>query len=732
MIGLEHPGKTVVLPARARRIVLLTLLAAIGSLSSSSTAVAEHITGTRDHAGVRNQLGPTQGYLSYHLQAPFGEERTGWTDVRHPANDGSTFVDPNSGQQLKDLKDTSLGYDRSDFFVDVNNKIVTIDRAPGTPGGGTETANPNIPRDYDFANQIWAQAGISVLNTGVQNVDHSTGNAAGNNVVQSPVNIGPPFPDDQDMIQAQNRQASPVVNNWYATSGVDSNGGVLRGITTPPTSATDGTMIFDNAANDTFAHELGHYLLDGYEFTNPGDTAHSPLANDLMASGSLPRNLPTAAQKGQGNTAPSDPGRPNGANLGKVDHLDANVRLNGMGAAVGQIQAVQESAFVQRNPHPTNALLFGDRADFDWVEDNFNLERAGGNADNHPGAFDDMIWKIGPTAGSAHPGHDHGNWLGGNEPELTLGGFTQDNFRLVDVVSQIARYTDMDIDAAGNWSPRESALDYLLEFSQNATDWVAGVATDVFIEGWTARSTADNFVARWQSPVDAQYVRIRADPLDGHDGNAQIDAIIAAQLERDFGDAPDSFHTLLASDGPRYQEGGLQRLGNLWDWEPDGQPTTFAIGDDISTLDDEDGVSFGDGYVDLALSILRPGVNNYLLRGWGDFDFNGMFDHTQEMFIDNLLTLSPGEYHFRFARPNVNTYYRFRLTWMDDPSGWLETSTGLITSDVKPWGEYVSLNDGLSHGEVEDYHVPEPSALALWSVLGLVGAGGHSCCRRRR
>jgi hypothetical protein len=208
-----------------------------------------------------------------------------------------------------------------------------------------------------------------------------------------------------------------------------------------------------------------------------------------------------------------------------VDHLDAEVRL---GAApppgISQIQAVHTSAFVQRNHN----LLAGDRADFDWVEDNFYLENIPG-ADTHP-AFDHLVWSIGPIGAPGHAGHDHDNWRTEATPPLPAGAFTGDSFRVVDVVSQIARYTDMDIDAANNWSRRQAALDYFVQFSNNGVNWVDGTPVRVFVLGWTDRAGADDYIARWTSPIAATQLRIGAKFLDGHDGATQIDAIIASAI----------------------------------------------------------------------------------------------------------------------------------------------------------------------------------------------------------
>jgi hypothetical protein len=210
----------------------------------------------------------------------------------------------------------------------------------------------------------------------------------------------------------------------------------------------------------------------------------------------------------------------------------------------------------------------------------------------------------------------------------------------------------------------------------------------------------------------------------------------------DFGDAPDSYKTLLGSDGPRYNEGLFQKLGRLWDGEPDGQPTPYADGDDIGfgcglyscnlSPDDEDGVDFGDNWVDVTFNITRPDPYPYQLRAWWDTNYNGSFDHATELYINDILTLSPGSftnpkrYNLGFNPKAYGLYSRFRLTW--DP----------LDLDVKPYGEYYSKADCTiddaaaenctSHGEVEDYvHVPAPLPL-----LGVGAAFGYSRKLRKR
>jgi hypothetical protein len=60
----------------------------------------------------------------------------------------------------------------------------------------------------------------------------------------------------------------------------------------------------------------------------------------------------------------------------------------------------------------------------------------------------------------------------------------------------------------------------------------------------------------------------------------------------DFGDAPDSYHTLLANNGARHKIVDEVHLGQLINAEPDGAPTPRADGDDKNNIADEDGVVF--------------------------------------------------------------------------------------------------------------------------------------------
>lgn len=171
---------------------------------------------------------------------------------------------------------------------------------------------------------------------------------------------------------------------------------------------------------------------------------------------------------------------------------------------------------------------------------------------------------------------------------------------------------------------------------------------------------------------------------------------------RDFGDAPNSYSTTEAANGPRHTIIDGFRLGANEDTEADGQPVatgTPANGDDTagSAPDDEDGVVIVGG-MPAACSAGNPltvtltntaGIATPRLDGWMDWNGNGVFDHPAEhLFGGTSAALSAGTNNLSFpvpcsAVPQAVSYARFRLS-----------STGSLT----PQGD-------ANNGEVEDYEV---------------------------
>ena len=159
-------------------------------------------------------------------------------------------------------------------------------------------------------------------------------------------------------------------------------------------------------------------------------------------------------------------------------------------------------------------------------------------------------------------------------------------------------------------------------------------------------------------------------------------------LPVDFGDAPDSYHTVLTDNGGTLLDGGLH-LGASVGWEADGLPG------EASRDPDDDGVTFA--------SVLRQGQPASVrvqasqaggkLDAFLDFNADGDFSDPGEQVFSSV-PLVAGQNELTFAVPadaeSGLTYARFRIS-----------SAGGLSFD------------GLaSDGEVEDYRITLGVAIA--------------------
>jgi hypothetical protein len=177
----------------------------------------------------------------------------------------------------------------------------------------------------------------------------------------------------------------------------------------------------------------------------------------------------------------------------------------------------------------------------------------------------------------------------------------------------------------------------------------------------------------------------------------------------DFGDAPSIYRTRTAEDGPRHlivANGPF--LGQLIDGEADGNPSSFALGDDDTGSRDEDGVEFS-GKIDGVGSVIVTVSKACNLQFWIDVNRNGQFDDQEEAVSNpddfpgmKPFFLSAGRNQIPFLIPpsfngSGTTYARFRVS----------SQTGLA-----PFGP-------ASDGEVEDYTVmlgtPPAAPRLIWN-----------------
>lgn len=197
-----------------------------------------------------------------------------------------------------------------------------------------------------------------------------------------------------------------------------------------------------------------------------------------------------------------------------------------------------------------------------------------------------------------------------------------------------------------------------------------------------------------------------------------IDFTVAGESSayRDFGDLPDTYGTLLGSNGPRHTTSNLF-LGSSVDNESDATPTGDASGDGI----DESGVStvgiWTNGAGGGSISAFVTGDTTACLSGWVDFNNNGDFADAGEQILDmiavtagaNPITFDvpSGTFSGNSGDPDVILNARFRLA--PDVFSDSDCSVGdeaLLAST----GAYVN-------GEVEDYQWTfSPTAVTLTNL----------------
>jgi len=174
----------------------------------------------------------------------------------------------------------------------------------------------------------------------------------------------------------------------------------------------------------------------------------------------------------------------------------------------------------------------------------------------------------------------------------------------------------------------------------------------------------------------------------------------------DFADLPDSYASLLASNGPRHAASGVYLGNSATDAEADAQPTANASGDNLNgaTPDDENGVSFAGLWVtgqsaSLKVTASAAGV----LNAWADWNQNGAFESGERIFTDQAL--AAGQNTLSVTPPAGatagSTAFRFRVTDSKTQGG--ESPTGLAKS-----------------GEVEDYRQTVYASGQVGSIAGQV------------
>lgn len=212
------------------------------------------------------------------------------------------------------------------------------------------------------------------------------------------------------------------------------------------------------------------------------------------------------------------------------------------------------------------------------------------------------------------------------------------------------------------------------------------------------------------------------------DGEVE-DHPLAIETPRDYGDAPDSYQTLIASNGASHLvfpcSTGVH-LGPNVDPDIDGQPTSDAQGDDLDDEfivngdDDEDGVANFQGISLVAglagIASVTASVPGFL-HAWVDYNRDGDFGDPGEQ-IANSLPLVAGVNQVNFNNPSGASpglsYARFRFTTV---SGMLPFFGSTIMGGP---------NNGVEvDGEVEDYQVQIVPGVDHGDAPAVYGSASH-------
>jgi len=140
----------------------------------------------------------------------------------------------------------------------------------------------------------------------------------------------------------------------------------------------------------------------------------------------------------------------------------------------------------------------------------------------------------------------------------------------------------------------------------------------------------------------------------------EVEDYVLQVVGDDWGDAPDSYDTLLASGGPSHQVNPNQPLylGACVDTELDGQPSA-SVNDDNTAgnftqgfcFDDEDGVVFNANAnneltVCASNEVTVTAGQAGILDAWVDLDGNGVFDPTDQIAVSLPLQLGANSINF--------------------------------------------------------------------------------------
>jgi uncharacterized repeat protein (TIGR01451 family) len=317
-------------------------------------------------------------------------------------------------------------------------------------------------------------------------------------------------------------------------------------------------------------------------------------------------------------------------------------------------------------------ILGTQQADFGDAPDSYGTTFASGGPRHAVGAASTLFLGACVDAES-----DAAAPLDGSGDDIASGGTTIGNCAGNDDEDGVVFSTPLVACSAGSISVTASAagrLDAWIDFDRDGTfdDPAERIAASSPL---AAGANAITVNVPCSANAGATYGRFRVSTngglgVGGASPSGEVEDHTLVLRATDWGDAPVSYGTTLATNGARHGIVMGFSLGATVDAEADGQPTTAADGDGA----DEDGVAFTDGTSFAActthgISVTLTngaGVQTPRLDAWIDFDGDGTFDEPRDR-IANALALATGANPIAVSVPcdvatHTSTYARFRVS----------------------------------------------------------------------
>ncbi len=260
---------------------------------------------------------------------------------------------------------------------------------------------------------------------------------------------------------------------------------------------------------------------------------------------------------------------------------------------------------------------------------------------------------------------------------------------ITDISSGTASPGDNQLGMSQDYGEGQTFLASLTEGSGSDLSSATSSYTDV--DGNTDNTNEFEFVISLPSGVNSGTLLTATATVGGSTSEFSSSKVVR---RTDFGDAPNSYNTNLASNGPRHGLSNSIYLGaSIPDAETDGQPSADATGDGA----EDDGVLIGAS--SLQDQILYAGqpitftvvagssdATTGYLNAWIDLNGDGDFADAGEKIIDNQ-SLSVGNNSINYTIPDTAT-------------------AGITFARFRYSSQTLSTSDGFAYdGEVEDYRV---------------------------